>query len=127
MNQALRYVKLLPGLIALQVFFISVSAQTAPTWSAPFEPSKAFIENKGQFDGRDKSDAKILYATDMDSRQLLFTVNGVIYRFDSHIKREEKKRRQKEQEESKKTRTASTQATKILKHANARSGGVSGN
>ncbi len=102
MNQALRYVKLLPGLIVLQVFFITASAQSPATWSAAFEPSKVFIENKGQFDGRDKSEATILYATDMDAQQLLFTANGLIYRFDSHVKKGEKERREKEQEEYKK-------------------------
>ncbi len=57
-----------------------------------FEHSKAFIENKGQFDGRNRlPDSKILFAVDNGAEQIFFTKTGLTYRFDKKEKNHKRK------------------------------------
>ncbi len=81
------------------LFLGSAKAQlSSPTWSVKFETSKAFIENKGQFEQRLKSvDSKILYAVDNGSVQIYFTQKGLTYKFD----RKEKNKDRRDGEEDK--------------------------
>ena len=55
-----------------------------------FQTENSFIENKGQFDGRNwDSNSKIKYAIDYNSAQVFFTEKGLTYRFDKIIKNPE--------------------------------------
>ena len=57
-------------------------------WTAQPAYAKAFIENKGQFDGRNKkTESKILYAIDNGPFQVYFTSSGVTYRLDKKLPR----------------------------------------
>ena len=66
------------------LFLASSQAQLSKSnWSGKFEASKAFIENKGQFEGRNhQPNSQILYAVDNGSVQIYFTKKGLTYRFD---------------------------------------------
>ncbi len=63
-------------------------------WSARFVDSqKSFIENKGQFDGRNNlTGTKILFAMDNRTSQILFTTQGLTYRFDSWYRNPDRKK-----------------------------------
>jgi hypothetical protein len=80
------------------LFLASAQAQlSTPSWSVKFETSKAFIENKGQFEQRLKSvDSKILYAVDNGSVQIYFTQKGLTYKFD----RKEKNKNRRDGDET---------------------------
>lgn len=55
-------------------------------FEAKYEYPKAFIENKAQFDGRNKlTGTKILYAIDHGPFQVYFTATGMTYRFDKKL------------------------------------------
>src|SRR3989304_5158326 len=57
------------------------------SWIINFEHSKTFIENKGQFNGRNNlPGSEIFYAVDQSATQIYFTKNGLTYRFDRHEK-----------------------------------------
>jgi len=92
------------GVFIFFLFLFSVEISHAQTsgsnWVASGEPSKNFIENRSQFNGRDKlSDSKILYGIDQNGIQVYFTKQGLTYRFDERQKkdiREEEKEREKE-------------------------------
>jgi hypothetical protein len=72
--------------------------QSSLKWSGKFEAQKAFIENKGQFNGRNRQpDSQILYAVDEGSVQVYFTKKGLTYRFD----RKEKNKDRRDGDESK--------------------------
>ena len=47
----------------------------------PFD-NQVFIENKGQYDGKIQTDAKILFAARNGNTFAYFTTNGVVYRYD---------------------------------------------
>jgi hypothetical protein len=51
-------------------------------WQHPL----AFIENKGQFDGRDWQNSEILYGIDYNGLCVFFTRSGLTYRFDKFIR-----------------------------------------
>ncbi len=80
------------------LFLTTAQAQlSTPSWSVKFETSKAFIENKGQFEQRLKSvDSKILYAVDNGSVQIYFTQKGLTYKFD----RKEKNKNRRDGDET---------------------------
>jgi len=61
-----------------------VSAQnTKVNWTVTPEPQKVFIENKGQWSGRNNlPESKVLYATDYGATQILFTKNGLTFRME---------------------------------------------
>ena len=72
------------------------SAGTSPTtWSSTWQPSKFFIENKGQFKLPASSDIKstVNYAYDEGSTKIYFTQKGLVYSFT-----EKKKKRDREEE-----------------------------
>lgn len=77
-------------------------AQTSTSWSNQFDQSLSFIENQGQFDGRNPlTNSKILYGIDDMPTQIFFTKQGVMYRFDKLEKKDEQeewKDRSKEHE-----------------------------
>jgi len=63
------------------ITFIS-SAQEQGNWLKEWNLPKAFIENKGQFDGRNNlKDSNILYGIDHGSTSIFFTSEGLTYRF----------------------------------------------
>jgi gliding motility-associated-like protein len=67
--------------------FTSSAQQNTTNWQVKFEDSKSFIENKGQFDGRNHlSGSEILFAGDFGAVQVYLTKNGVTYYTDSRIK-----------------------------------------
>lgn len=63
-------------------------AQQSPvSWTASNEADKRFIENKGQFDGRNKlPGTEILYAVDNGTMQIFFTKQGVTYYFEEKFR-----------------------------------------
>lgn len=88
------------NLITLIACFISLNVfaqHSSPTWSGKFEATKAFVENKGQFEQRLKNvDSKILYAADQGSVQVYFTKKGLTYKFD----RKEKNKNRRDGDET---------------------------
>ncbi|MDB5281171.1 MAG: type sorting protein [Bacteroidota bacterium] len=75
-------------LIALLLVCL-VSAQQ-PQWQNSFSTQKSFIENKSQFNGRDLlPGSEVLFATAKGPCQVLFTKNGLTYRFDKKVTLEE--------------------------------------
>lgn len=57
------------------------------SWSSDFLNQKVFIENKGQFDGRNwQKNSEIEYVIDHNGFTAFFTNNGLTYRFDKFIK-----------------------------------------
>ncbi|HEY4800176.1 MAG TPA: SprB repeat-containing protein, partial [Bacteroidia bacterium] len=73
-------------------------------WTVKYEPAKDFIENKSQFDGRDRlNDSKILFAIDQNGTQIYFTKKGLTYRFDEA---EKKQKNESEREKENKKITA---------------------
>jgi len=75
-----------------------VSAQNAKiNWTVTPEPQKVFIENKGQWSGRnDLPESKVLYATDYGATQILFTKNGLTFRMEKREMREQDKEEEME-------------------------------
>lgn len=66
-------------------------ANIPTSWSAQLDASLSFIENKGQFDGRNPlPNSKILYGIDNMPTQIFFTRQGVMYRFDKTEKKDER-------------------------------------
>ncbi|MBI4929933.1 MAG: gliding motility-associated C-terminal domain-containing protein [Bacteroidetes bacterium] len=86
--------------IALLFFILPLylfAGKNEAGWNSSGESQKRFIENKSQFDGRDRSpDSKILYAVDQNGTQIYFTKEGLTYRFD---KKEKKYKEENEREE----------------------------
>ena len=57
-----------------------------------FKSANSFIENRGQFDGRNwNKNAEIEYALDYNSTQVFFSKKGITYRFDKIIRNPELK------------------------------------
>lgn len=81
-------IRLLNIIFALTLFSIGTFAKSGQPWNAKPEYAKAFIENKGQFNGRNKkADSKILYSIDNGPFQVYFTNTGVTYRLDKKLPR----------------------------------------
>src|ERR1035437_3236719 len=82
-------------------------AQTpGSNWVVSGVSSKNFIENKSQFNGKDKlSDSKILFGVDQNGTQIYFSKQGLTYRFDEKQKKE-KREEEKEREKANKKMTA---------------------
>src|ERR1017187_4678619 len=95
--------------VIISVRFSYGQSATA-NWTVSYQPSKNFIENKSQFNGKDKlSDLKILFGIDQNGTQIYFTKQGLTYRFDEKQKKddkeEEKEREREHKKENKKTTT----------------------
>ncbi len=104
-------------------FFVSafysciVLAQTE-SWTASPD-TKRFIENKSQFDGKDKlpglpagqAGSKILFGIDQNGTQIFFTKQGLTYRFDVKQKKD-KEETESEQANRKKKLTAEAWAAR---------------
>jgi gliding motility-associated-like protein len=77
--------KLLSYTFIVCAFMISntLKGQTSnENWAVEWSHPKAFIENKGQFDGRDfLKNTEILYGIDHGSTAVYFKTNGLTYRF----------------------------------------------
>jgi gliding motility-associated-like protein len=87
-------------ILRLLLFFamlhFSMLSAHAGDWQTTPSYSKSFVENKGQFNGRNKlSGSDIRYAIDHGPFQVYFTKNGLTYRLDEKI-REKKERDPKE-------------------------------
>ena len=77
-------------ILTLLLFIFSFSTQALEGkngWSAKYENSKVFIENKGQFHTDDPNE-KVLYAYDDGSTMINFTSKGVTYSFLKRWKKE---------------------------------------
>jgi len=85
-------------MLCVFVFSLQTFAQQGMTeWSINWDYPKSFIENKGQFDGRDKQlNSDILYAVDHGPVQIFFTKEGVIYRLDNKLRNPDKNRKKGE-------------------------------
>jgi len=85
-------------IIAFLSCTISIYAQnSSDLWQVEWTYPKQFIENKGQFDNRDRlPNSKILYAVDHGAIQIFFTKEGVTYRLDNKIKNPDKNRKKGE-------------------------------
>lgn len=74
-------------IITLAAFGQLHAQQSDLKWSGSMLSDRAFLENKGQFDGRTgPNDEAVLYAVDEGALQILFTKSGVTYRFDEKEK-----------------------------------------
>lgn len=66
---------------------------TNNSWALKWDYPRAFIENKGQFDGRDKlANSKILYAIDHTAFQVFFTKEGLTYHLNTRVKNKDRKK-----------------------------------
>jgi gliding motility-associated-like protein len=85
-------------LIFLCAFFIcSISAfaqqQPITNWTARFDEAQSFIENKGQFTGRNRlPGSEILYAVDNGELQIFFTKQGVTYYVEKKFRNPDRKK-----------------------------------
>lgn len=87
---------ILRSLMVFSLLHFSMLSVYAADWQTSPSYSKSFVENKGQFNGRNKlSDSDIRYAIDHGPFQVYFTKNGLTYRLDEKI-REKKERDPKE-------------------------------
>ncbi len=92
------YIMKIYSRFALFLFLISASIvnsqQTnATNWSQESIKSSSFIENKGQFDGRNwRSDDKVLFGYDQNPFYIFFTKKGLTYRFDKMIRTPEREK-----------------------------------
>lgn len=78
--------------IHAQSFADNANTGKKSSWALNVEPVKAFIENKGQFFGRNASNEDILFAFDNGSSQIFFTQKGLTYRFDKTEKNRDRKK-----------------------------------
>lgn len=81
-------------------FFYLPARQPDTRWLVSLEPSKRFIENKSQFDGRNQlPGSEILFGIDWGVTQIYFTPNGMTFRFEQKEKmsKEEEWRREAQQ------------------------------
>lgn len=85
-------------LIALAMFTVPVNAQQPSAWSVPFEGSKAFIENRGQFYVREKTggSATVLYGYDNSFSRIFFRPDGVTFNFTRKTKPEKEEHKKEE-------------------------------
>ena len=65
------------------LFFNSALSAQKTKWTGSDAEQKIFIENKGQFDGKDGlNDSKIFFAFIQNGFEIYFTPNGLTYRHD---------------------------------------------
>lgn len=77
-------------------FALSVQAQSK--WKSSLHDQHSFVRNKGQFDDRAlAADGSVEYAVDLGSTLIMFTPQGVVYRFDEKAKNHYRKRGEKTQ------------------------------
>ena len=94
--------KIASQLLMLVFFVAGVSAQKG-NWSLSPEPQKVFIENKGQWSGRNNlPGSQVLFASDYDHSQVLFTKKGLTYRLEkkevfAHNKEEQEREAREKQ------------------------------
>src|SRR5688572_6245392 len=80
-----RSITLILCVLSLQVL---ASNPKSRDWNITPSYSKAFIENKSQFNGRNKlENSTILYAIDHGPYQVYFTKSGLTYRLDKKLPR----------------------------------------
>jgi gliding motility-associated-like protein len=105
------------AIFILLLAFFNLNAQTSinptntPKWSVKAGVQKVFIENKGQFDNL-ISGTSVYYGENASAAMVLFTDNGLIYRFRELITKKEKasegnekkSEREEEEERAKNTR-----------------------
>jgi len=73
--------------LILPFLIVSLSFGQENNQGQKFHTEKGFIENKGQFDGRNwRSDAPILYSVSYNPFNIYFAKDGWTYRFDKLIK-----------------------------------------
>jgi len=102
--------------IILIINFIGLNSFSQKSnWNIKFLNEKPFIENKGQFDGRDwHTNSSIKYAIDNNNFYVFFTDNGLTYRFDKFFKKKsenEKKELKKRHESEWKNKSELVSAT----------------
>src|ERR1700752_859538 len=87
---------LLPAIV-LFFYATTLSAGDGDRWSVTWQPSKVFIENKGQFG------PEVVYAIDQDRTKIYFSSKGLTYSFFKVIpkKGEEEERERERERESK--------------------------
>ncbi|HXH20198.1 MAG TPA: hypothetical protein VNJ07_14065, partial [Chitinophagales bacterium] len=74
-------VSVMCGVLCAQMPFLPAVASV--NWLTTFEPSKRFIENRTQFDGKDgQPGSSVLYGVDWGAAQIYFTRTGLTYRFE---------------------------------------------
>ncbi|MBI1289543.1 MAG: T9SS type B sorting domain-containing protein [Flavobacteriales bacterium] len=74
----------------VMVCFFSARSQNASSgWVHAMEDQKAFIENRSQFDGLNRTDDQILYAIDHGDTKIFFTEKGITYLFTETEKKSE--------------------------------------
>ncbi|HOY31351.1 MAG TPA: gliding motility-associated C-terminal domain-containing protein [Bacteroidales bacterium] len=77
----------------LFLFSLTGKSQSASNWSISWSYPKVFLENKGQFDNRDKlSGSQILYGIDHTYFQVYFTKQGLTYHLNTKIRNPERKK-----------------------------------
>ena len=80
--------RLINAFTTLIVISMLTAGSVKADWTASPTYAKAFIENKSQFNGRNKLDnSKILYAIDHGPFQVYFTKEGLTYRLDKKLPR----------------------------------------
>ncbi len=90
--------KILTLYFLLSVCFMSAQS-TQQSWSVTPTTQKVFIENKGQFNNLNNlPGTEILFGTESISNQILFTRNGLTYRFEERVgpTREQREEREKQ-------------------------------
>src|ERR1051325_6572364 len=92
--------KFLPFLFTCLISVSLLAGNNSTGWSSSDICPKRFIENKSQFDGRDKLEgSKILFGVDQNGTQVYFTTKGLAYRFDAlEPKNESKEEMEREHE-----------------------------
>jgi hypothetical protein len=86
------------------LFALGSVAQSSVKWQASIAAQKVFIENKSQFDGKDKlSHSPILFGTDESPVMIYFSKSGLSYSFTKteFIHEEEKHEAEREEDEHK--------------------------
>lgn len=74
--------KVLLLLCAINFYGFAIAQYSDANWEGSIEPTKSFIENQSQFDGRVKVDGeKILFGYDGGGTQIYFTKSGLVYSF----------------------------------------------
>ena len=97
------FILLLSFFLLIQTF----AGNNTSGWSASDISPNRFIENKSQFDGKDKlADSKILFGIDQNGTQIYFSKQGLTYRFDKKEKQYKEDENENELEREKNKMTA---------------------
>jgi hypothetical protein len=78
--------KIVYALSITLITLTSFSQNSTPIKDFNLDVERTFIENKGQFDGRNWQSDEIVFAYDQNPFYIFFTKEGVSYRFDKIIK-----------------------------------------